>query len=271
MPEHLPTAIRLLGPLLLALLAGCAGQEDPPTSATSATAANGWIAFAVEQEDPAGVGPDTDIWFAALDQEPRRVIGTDTDGVDQLCPAFSPDGRSLAYGSVEGIRAHRPPRAAYRNSALVVADVADDGTVTDRHDHRCRRRAAAALSGLVARRWPGWRSESRAPRPSTPIASGEGSEVWIVAAGRWRHHRHPGPAGDRPRVVARWLPCWQSSVVWRPPWATAGSTGRRMRRSISTSHATGTIPLARRHARRQFPDVVTRRRAHRIRGRLVAG
>jgi hypothetical protein len=31
MPERTPTAIRLLGPLLLALLAGCAGQEDPPT------------------------------------------------------------------------------------------------------------------------------------------------------------------------------------------------------------------------------------------------
>ena len=50
---------------------------------------------------------DTDIWFAALDQEPRRVIGTDTDSVDQLCPAFSPDGRSLAYGSVEGVGSER--------------------------------------------------------------------------------------------------------------------------------------------------------------------
>ena len=50
MPDRTPTAIRLLGPLLLALLAGCAGQEDPPTpppgdtpepttAATSASAA----------------------------------------------------------------------------------------------------------------------------------------------------------------------------------------------------------------------------------------
>jgi hypothetical protein len=32
MPERTPTAIRLLGPLLLVLLAGCAGQGDPPTA-----------------------------------------------------------------------------------------------------------------------------------------------------------------------------------------------------------------------------------------------
>lgn len=37
MPERTPIAIRLLGPLLLALLAGCAGQEDPPTSPTADT------------------------------------------------------------------------------------------------------------------------------------------------------------------------------------------------------------------------------------------
>jgi hypothetical protein len=31
MPRPTPAALRLLGPLLLAVLAGCAGQEDPPT------------------------------------------------------------------------------------------------------------------------------------------------------------------------------------------------------------------------------------------------
>ena len=37
MPERTPTAIRLLGPLLLAVLASCAGQEDPPASAPADT------------------------------------------------------------------------------------------------------------------------------------------------------------------------------------------------------------------------------------------
>ena len=60
-----------------------------------------------------------DIWLVALDQEARRAVGSDTDTVDQLCPAISPDGRSLAYGQTEG-------------SALVVADLSPDGRVTDR-------------------------------------------------------------------------------------------------------------------------------------------
>ena len=37
MPERTPTAIRLIGPLLLVLLVGCAGQEDPPTPPTADT------------------------------------------------------------------------------------------------------------------------------------------------------------------------------------------------------------------------------------------
>ena len=52
------------------------------------------------REDPTG-GSDIDIGFAALDHEPRRVVGSDSDSVDQVCPAFSPDGHSLAYGTVE--------------------------------------------------------------------------------------------------------------------------------------------------------------------------
>ena len=90
------------------------------------------------QPDPGGQDDDPDIWLVALDRSPRRVIGTDTDVVDQLCPAFSPDGRGLAYGRVEGhgtdnfvnadgTEGARP--AAYRQAALVVADVSDDGQV----------------------------------------------------------------------------------------------------------------------------------------------
>ncbi len=71
---------------------------------------NGWIA----------VGEGGDIWLVSLDQEPRRVIGTDTDSVDELCPAFSPDGRRLAYGRWEG-----------ESVALAVVDVDADGRVSD--------------------------------------------------------------------------------------------------------------------------------------------
>ena len=37
MPEPTSAALRLLGPLLLAVLGGCAGQEDPPTPPSADT------------------------------------------------------------------------------------------------------------------------------------------------------------------------------------------------------------------------------------------
>ena len=152
------------------LLAGALNQPRP--------VANGWVVFTVAEEDPAREGgEDADIWFAALDQRPRRVVGNDTDTVDQGCPAFSPDGSSLAYGAIEGIRVANP--VANRDSALVIADVADDGTVTTRLtiDVGDGLPPACAL----------WSPDGKqlafgVPRtsPINPTRSGEGSEVWVV-------------------------------------------------------------------------------------------
>ena len=154
-----------------------AGAPDQPAEAD-----NGWVAFTVEQEDPAGVERDLDMWFVALDQQPRRVVGTDSDGVDQLCPAFAPDGRSLAYGSVEGPGSDQDDSswpAAYRNSAVVIVDVADDGTVSDRHTF--------GLGDGLPAACPVWSPDGDwlafgVPRtsPINPSGSGEGSEVWVV-------------------------------------------------------------------------------------------
>jgi len=89
--------------------------EAPP-----AASRNGWIAYGMQPEE----GGDADIWFVSLQAEPRRAVGSDTDNVDQLCPAFSPDGRSLAYGEVD--RA-----AATPSTAVVVAAVSGDGEVSE--------------------------------------------------------------------------------------------------------------------------------------------
>lgn len=162
-----------------ALLGGRLGP--PPEAPLEAT--NGWIAFTVGQPDPAGEDNDLDIWLVALDREARRVIGTDTDDVDQLCPAFAPDARRLAYGRVEGHGAafsaagvERP--ATYRDASLVVADV-DDARVTDR--------LTVDVGDGLPPPCPVWSPDGEqvafgVPRtsPVNPETSAAGSEVWIV-------------------------------------------------------------------------------------------
>ena len=141
-----------------ALLLGA--PDDPPGGAP-----NGWIAYGMNPEE----GGDQDIWFVSLDQEPRRVVGTDTDTLDQLCPAFSPDGRSLAYGEADR-------SAATPTNALVVAAVSG-GAVSE----------VFRVDVPVTAPCPVWSPDGERiafgipqTSPGNPTQSAEGSEVWIL-------------------------------------------------------------------------------------------
>jgi len=62
----------------------------------------------------------------------HRISGTDTDTLDQVCPALSPDGRRVAYGQAEGNGEEADVTgsgteirhdATYRHAALVIVDL----------------------------------------------------------------------------------------------------------------------------------------------------
>jgi Tol biopolymer transport system component len=201
-------SLRLLAVAAVMALGGGAALAGailnrPPDGPPRAT--NGWIAYSVFTEDPAGGDPDMDIWLTAFDRPARRVIGSDTDGVDQACPAFAPDGRRLAYGSVEGLWSTAGESVArwplYRSSTLVIADVGGDGRVVER-------RTIDIGDGLPPP-CPVWSPAGDqlafgVPRtsPINPVRSGEGSEVWVLRPA----DGHIAVIRDMPATDLEWSP-----------------------------------------------------------------
>ena len=82
---------------------------EPGPSPVSVIPSNGAVAFAAvsitgEFVEPLRSTP-TDIYLSAPGLEPRRILGAAGDGLNQSCPAFSPDGMRLAYTEGDGPRA----------------------------------------------------------------------------------------------------------------------------------------------------------------------
>jgi len=172
--------------LLVGMLAGLAAlgalRGDKPG------AENGWVAFALWDGDTSERLPDRDIYFVRHGQAAERVIGTDFDNLDQICPAFSPDGRRLAYGQAEGKGETFDVSpsglvivddATYRHAELVIVDLDADGNPSDSQ--------RIEVGGSFPPPCATWSADGRrvAFGVSTtswnhPERSVAGSEVWVV-------------------------------------------------------------------------------------------
>ena len=151
------TALLLAG--LLAGLAALGAFRDD-----FGPASNGWIAFA----------RSGDIYVVRQGEGARRIIGADADSLDQICPAFSPDGRRLANGEADGT-----VDTGYRDAALVISDLDAEGNASES--------LRIDVGGTFPPPCATWSADGRRvafgvplTSPVNPDRSAAGSEVWVA-------------------------------------------------------------------------------------------
>jgi Tol biopolymer transport system component len=116
------TALLLVGMLAALGAVGAFRDDHRPIS-------NGWIAFVREgsgPRSPNGGWVERDIYLVRPGGNAHRIVGSEAETRDQVCPAFSPDGRRLAHGEAEGNVGD-----GYSDAALVISDIDAAGNATE--------------------------------------------------------------------------------------------------------------------------------------------
>jgi dipeptidyl aminopeptidase/acylaminoacyl peptidase len=129
--QRLTLLVALLAVAALALVAvGAAilGAPPPAIKKPLGTPANGTVVIAANPKN-VGAGRSGDIYRVEPGKPARLIIGTPGDGLAQECPAFSPDGNSLAYAEAKASGLVDTYRGVWpvQNRALVVVEIGKDG------------------------------------------------------------------------------------------------------------------------------------------------
>lgn len=139
--------------------------ESPPPTPPS-VASQGWIAASANPWTFGG-GENGDIYLLGPGVSPRRVIGSNGDGIAQDCPAFSPDGQRLAYGEARASGAVTSFRGVWPVSdrAVVVVALSDPFTAL-------MRLTLPTAPGEIA--CPQWSPDGR------HVAYRVGADLWVA-------------------------------------------------------------------------------------------
>jgi WD40-like Beta Propeller Repeat len=125
------TAVYLGKPLTLKIYTGPSttwelfiAESGPPVPPS--VVSQGWIAVSANPLHN-GAGENGDIYLLSEGAAPRRIIGSDGDGIAQACPTFSPDGQRLAYGEAHASGTVTTFRGVWPVSdrAVVVVELSD--------------------------------------------------------------------------------------------------------------------------------------------------
>ena len=162
------TALLLVGMLAALAALGAFRQEVRG-------APNGWIAFARYASGRSAGDVERDIYLLRPGQAAQRIVGSDSDGLDQICPAFSPDGARIAHGE-----AAATDDSGYRSAALVISDVDAGGHASES--------LRIDVGGTFPPPCPIWSADGRwvafgvpLTSPLNPDRSAAGSEVWVAS------------------------------------------------------------------------------------------